>query len=124
MSTYGDESAAVSHTAWRTARTAHVCSACKEPIVVAQKYRYVVFLFDGRWHTFRRCERCDIIYQHLSRRMQAEGDCEEFCADALDCGHTYEERWDEPPPEWLGALAFWRSGDLAIRFQLPPRASR
>jgi hypothetical protein len=111
MSTYGDEPVSVSHTAWRTARKEWHCSACQEPIPVGQTYRYVIFLFDGTWETFRRCQRCQIIHSHLSDRMRSEGDRYEYCADALDCGDTYEERWDEPPPEWLAALAFWRPDD-------------
>ena len=111
MSTFGDEPVAVSHTSWRNARKAWTCSACKEPIEVGQKYRYVCFLFDGRWYTFRRCERCQAIYAHLAERMDVEGNGEEFCADALDCGHTYEDRWDEEPPAHIAALAFWRPGD-------------
>jgi hypothetical protein len=123
VSTFGDEPVAVSHTSWRNARKAWTCSACKEPIEVGQKYRYVCFLFDGHWYTFRRCERCQAIYAHLAERMDVEGNGEEFCADALDCGHTYEDRWDEAPPEWLAALAFWRPGDPLPEPPAPQRST-
>jgi uncharacterized C2H2 Zn-finger protein len=80
-------------------------------VAVGRKYHRTALLFDGNWETIVRCERCQAIYRHLSDRMAKEGDCDEFCDDHLNCGHGYQERWEEPPPEAIAALAFWLPGD-------------
>lgn len=119
MSGYGDgDYAQVSCDEWRTARKEHKCDGCKEKIRSGQKYRYVSILFDGSWTNYRRCERCEAIYAHLTERIRKEGDVDEFCHEALDCGHDYAERWEEEPPAEIAALAFWLPGD-----PLPTKAS-
>lgn len=112
MSQYGDgDSCSVFEESWRTAKKDHKCSACREVIRPGQRYHYTFSVFDGDSDVNKRCERCQIIFAHLSARIRKEGDAEEFCDAALNCGHTYVERWEEAPPEWLAALAFWRPGD-------------
>jgi hypothetical protein len=93
------------------ARKTYVCRACHEPIKPGQRYHRSFFVWEGIPDTTRRCERCQAIYTHLSARIRAEGDGEEFCDDDLNCGHSYEERWEEPPPAEIAALAFWLPGD-------------
>lgn len=112
MSQFGDgDCASVASTEWRTARKEHRCHACREKIRPGQKYHYTFVVFDGAPDVTKRCERCQAIFAHLNERICKEGDTEEFCDDSLNCGHTYQQRWDEPPPEWLAALALWRPGD-------------
>ena len=113
MSQYGDGDgcASVTDNEWRTARKDHTCSACREKIAPGQRYHRTFFVFDGEPYTFKRCERCQAIYEHLSARIRVEGETEEFCDDRLNCGHSYTDRWDEPPPDAIAALAFWRPGD-------------
>lgn len=95
----------------QVARKPHKCAACHETIQPGQKYTYIFSRFYGANYITKRCERCQAIYDHLSERIANEGDCEEFCDAELNCGHPYEERWDEPPPEHIAALAFWLPGD-------------
>lgn len=71
----------------------------------------------------RRCPRCQVIYLHLEGRIRAEGDYDQFCDESLNCGHEYEERWEEAPPEWLAALAFWLPGDPLPIPTAPPAKS-
>lgn len=112
MSQYGDgDPAAVYETEWRKARKEHTCDACSESIRPGARYLRTFVVHDGNAYSIRRCERCQAIHAHLSARIRAEGDSEEFCDDELNCGHDYRDRWDEEPPEEIAALAFWRPGD-------------
>ena len=112
MSQYGDgDYCEVSDHSVRTARKVHHCHACGEAIRPGDTYGRTFYVFDGDAHTVKRCVRCEAIYNHLSTRMREEGEPEEFCDERLDCGHEYEENWDEPPPEHIAALAFWLPGD-------------
>lgn len=112
MSQYGDgDYAECTNIKTRRARKPHTCDACSETIDRGHEYTHVFFVFDGSPYVYKRCARCEVIYEHLSDRIYKEGDGEEFCDEELNCGHTYEQRWEEPPPEWLAALAFWRPGD-------------
>lgn len=111
MSEYGDGYAEVFDESWRKARKAHTCHACHEVIAPGRKYHRTFCVFDGSADHNIRCERCQAIYEHLSERMRAAGDCEEYCNWELNCGHEYEERWHEDPPPEIAALAFWLPGD-------------
>jgi|HubBroStandDraft_1064217.scaffolds.fasta_scaffold165777_2 hypothetical protein len=112
MSQYGDgETVTVYDETQRKARKSHKCDACHEAIAPGHQYYRTAILFDGSWDTYVRCERCQAIFVHLSKRILDERDQEEFCDQALNCGHSYEENWDEPPPDEIAALAFWRPGD-------------
>lgn len=112
MSQYGEgDSCSVWSDRWATARKEHRCKACGETVRPGYRYHTTFYVFDGDAHRVKRCERCQLIFEHLSARMQTEGEDEEFCDEALACGHEYRERWGEAPPEWLAALAFWRPGD-------------
>jgi RNase P subunit RPR2 len=112
VSQYGDgESVDVCDNTEPTARKRHTCHACGEAITPGRKYARVAFLYDGSWHVTKRCERCQVIFEHLSKRIRAAGDSEEYCDPSLNCGHEYEERWRDPPPDHIAALAFWRPGD-------------
>lgn len=112
MSQYGDgDCASVYDEETRKARKPHKCGACREAIPPGQVYHRTFIVFDGEPEVFLRCARCQVIYEHLSKRIRDEGAYEEFCDLRLNCGHTYEDRWQEAPPAWLAALAFWRPGD-------------
>ena len=112
MSQYGDEPCEKYEMRERVARKQHTCDACSMTILPGMKYAYVFLVHDGDAYTYKRCPRCQVIFVHLSERIRADGDAyEEFCDEKLNCGHDYEERWQEAPPEWLAALAFWLPGD-------------
>jgi hypothetical protein len=112
MSEYGEgDYCPVHEFAWRKARKQHTCDACGEAITPGRTYHRTFLICDGTAFVTVRCERCQAIYDHLAARIRGEGDLEQYCNETLDCGHEYEERWGEPPPEWLAALAFWLPGD-------------
>ena len=114
MSEYSDgEYAAVSASEWRTAKIPHECHACHTNVRPGDRYHRDFWICDGQPDYCVRCERCQKIYEHLSARIRNESlsGGEEYCNPELNCGHEYEERWGEPPPEWLAALAFWLPGD-------------
>lgn len=91
----------------RRARVNHTCSACRETIERGQFYVLAVAGGSDGIDTIKRCLRCELIYEHLIEVSPAG----EFPDAHLNCGHTYEEVHDNPPPAWLAALAFWRPGD-------------
>lgn len=98
------------------ARIAHKCSACREEIPPGSRYKKVVFLFEGAIDTIKRCSRCEAMYQHLLKRMRAQNkDRPRWDAElpdaSLDCGHTFEEVWKEPPPPDVAELAFLLPGE-------------
>lgn len=96
---------------WRAAAMSLRCDACEIQIAIGDRYHWETWVFDGDDDASARCVRCQAIYEHLTERMRLGGDRDEFCAPALDCGDEYEERWDEPPPPEIAALAFWLPGD-------------
>ena len=111
MSQDGDgELVAFQRDTWHVARKAHKCRACHEPIGAGYRYHLTFYVWEKEPYTIKRCERCQLIFTHLASRIADESD-EEYCDESLACGHEYEERWGEKPPEWLAALAFWRPGD-------------
>jgi hypothetical protein len=114
MSQYGDddgEPIVRRDDAYRNARKPHKCSACGETIAAGRTYHRTAALWGGTWQVVRRCERCQAIFLHLEKKIDAEGASEEFCDWELNCGHEYRERWGESPPEVIAALAFWLPGD-------------
>lgn len=86
------------------ARKDHKCDACKETIRRGDLYSYTFAIFEGERETVKRCARCEVIFDHLSGRAH---ELEDTAVDwHLNCGHTYEEVHDEPPPPEIAALAF------------------
>lgn len=85
------------------ARSDTRCSACREKIVKAAKYWRIAILFDGRWTTVRRCQRCQAIHLHL-RSVSSQHD--EWPDDTLSCGHSYRDAHGCEPPESIARLAF------------------
>jgi hypothetical protein len=66
------------YSATRTARKAHVCGECREPIVRGQKYEYASGVWDGRPDSFKTCLLCVEIRDHFA--------CE---------GWIYEQLWGD-----------------------------
>jgi hypothetical protein len=96
----------------RAARKPHVCSACREPIRVGDKYCYV-WIVDGDSSTeqVRRCLRCQKIHEHL--RKLDPGNM--WPDERLDCGEGYDEHWGEEPPQDIAALAFATADEMQAR---------
>lgn len=95
-----------------TARKEHRCSACNERILPGHRYVRLGVVFDGSAETFKRCERCQAIHQHLRDENPGAGDS--WPDEQLACGEEYEEVFGKPPPDTIAALAFWRPGDPPI----------
>jgi predicted RNA-binding Zn-ribbon protein involved in translation (DUF1610 family) len=85
----------------------HVCDACGVEIRKRDRYTRVFMLFDGSKEHLKRCARCQLLHEHL-RGLCEPG--EEWPAERLDCGLSYESEWGAAP-DWIAALAFWRPGD-------------
>jgi hypothetical protein len=92
----------------RTARKRHECCACEIPILPGHGYWVIASCWDGRVHSWKRCLRCQIIHDALVPLCSIN---DEWPDEELNCGHTFEENYDRPPPEWLASLAFWQPGD-------------
>lgn len=86
----------------RKARKDHNCSACRRTILKDTYYMYVSYIFDGEAADLKRCGSCEALYEHLVKM----GDGETCPAQLLDCGESYQDHWDEDPPEEIVALAF------------------
>ena len=116
MSFYADDYEPCSfykHTIVR-ARKAHRCDACKRQIAPGHRYALVKLAGDGSAETIKRCGACERIYQHLSGKGAARGMQPQ---ERLDCGETYEDEWDEPPPDDIAALAFMTDDDAGAALQ-------
>lgn len=108
MSHSVDEHYAFYREVLRTARKQHDCCACEIPIEPGQRYTVVSTGWEGRIEEWKRCARCQFLHEQLRQVCSAVGDWPD---EDLNCGHTFEERWERKPPEWLAALAFWSPGE-------------
>lgn len=60
-----DGNADVWHVTWHTARKAHKCCECHEPIATGQRYERIFLVYDGSFDTFKTCEFCAKEYKRL-----------------------------------------------------------
>lgn len=86
----------------RRSRKRRQCCACEETISIGHRYVHIYAVGEEGVETYDRCLRCDAIFQAVS----AKADRSEAIADRLDCGHTWEERFENPPPPEIARLAF------------------
>jgi hypothetical protein len=102
----------------RKASKAHACSACRDTIPAGHQYHAITIVDDGDVYTYKRCLRCEQIHAHLAARCRALKDWSHHWPDEeLNCGHSYEERWGEAPPEEIAALAFVTPEEMQSRRQ-------
>lgn len=92
----------------RQARKRHDCCACEIPIDPGHRYTIVAALWDGSVREYKRCARCQFLHEQLREVCSRDGGWPD---EDLNCGHTFEERWERPAPPELAALAFWQPGD-------------
>lgn len=104
MSSYYDETADVYSESVRKARKEHGCDACLETIRVGDYYHVIGIVYDGRAHSYKRCERCQRIHLHL-RTLPDRMD-EVWPNERLDCGEEYTKHWGKEPPPEIAELAF------------------
>ena len=116
MSQSYDEEAKVWSETHPKCRKVRECQACDEKIRVGDVYSRTAVLFDGKWETFVRCLRCNVMYHFLNKKICAHGDWDEACAPLLDCGHEYVENWGEEPPPEIVELAFLTPDEAQKRF--------
>jgi hypothetical protein len=92
---------------YHKARKEHVCCACGETIRKGDRYRKTFVVFEGDVDTYKHCLRCATLMDAISKRIRdGERNYEEAVAWELDCGHTWQENFDEEPPEEIARLAF------------------
>lgn len=124
MSQMSDRYADVYNKITRRARKEHDCCACHQTIRKGDRYVYVSSVYDGAVYTYKRCLRCEAMHSHLARKMAADGETYEFPDEELNCGHTYEERWETPPPPELVALAFMTPDEAQAQLNNAPEVRR
>lgn len=95
----------------RKARKEHKCDACKELIPVGVTYTRVYTLYDGQKETIKRCVRCQMMHEHLRKRGRPD---DMYPDEKLNCGESYQDHWEEDPPDDIAALAFLLPGETAI----------
>lgn len=105
MSYTADETYDIYHETYPKARKPHTCVACRRDIRPGDVYTRVYILFDGSGRTVKRCLRCQSIHLHL-RELCREADYDMWPHEALNCGSSYEDEWEVPPPEDIQAIAF------------------
>ncbi len=117
MSVEADGSCTVHRTRIVKARKKHSCVACRETIRKGDRYRYTFQVFDGDSSSFRHCLRCNAMISAIDRE-QTDPD---HTTDAeLNCGHTWEDVFEEPPPEEVARLAFMSRDDAQKAFGAKP----
>lgn len=107
----------VDRTSKHQARKEHECCACRGMIQRGELYSYSFTVFDGSPDELRRCARCDVIYDHLYELLK---DTSELPAWDLNCGHSYQERWEREPPPEIARLAFMTAADVLRELPVPP----
>jgi len=104
-----DEAYDLYHKTRRKARKEHRCCACGETILSGHVYVYVGLVWEGRGENYKRCLRCDTIFDAIVARQQAasrHGYADQWPDEDLNCGHTWRENFEEDPPEEVARLAF------------------
>ena len=91
------------------------CDACRADIPAGHVYvKHTIWCEAVGREMIRRCLACDTIYQHLVERLA--GEYYEAADPRLDCGHEYEERWNEAPPDELARIAFMTPDEVQSEF--------
>jgi len=85
------------------ARKRHRCCACEVPILVGDTYVRVYIVFDGSVSTYKRCLRCERIFQTLVEVLEHR---EQWPDEDLNCGHEWVENGNGPLPDEVAQLAF------------------
>lgn len=104
-----DECYAVYCRTRRKARLAHVCCACAEAISPGHQYIYVATVFEGCARSYKRCLRCEAIFDELVKRLR---DSDQWPDERLNCGHEWSENFDGPPPDEIARLAFLTPAEI------------
>jgi len=121
VDTWDCESPSVDRTTRHRAKKEWKCCACRGPILRGELYTYSFMVFDGDADERRRCARCDAIYEHLCA-LHTGG--EDWPAWDLNCGHSYQERWEKDPPPEIARLAFMTSAEVLAEGTPNPPMSR
>lgn len=112
----GEEPVDIYESAVRRSRRDRKCHACKETIRRGDRYHTDRVLFEGRWEATDRCARCETMFRILDPLMGSY----EVCAPELNCGHTWEQNFGEPPPVEIQALAFLTPSEAQVLLERWP----
>ena len=85
------------------------------PIKPRHRYITVTVIYEGCVDTYKRCARCEAMHAHLVTRCREATNRTgeyEWPDERLDCGHDYQDIWEEAPPPEIAALAFVLPGEL------------
>lgn len=93
------------------------CVACKEVIRKGDRYAKVFAVWcDGKDH-LRRCLRCQEMHTQLRKTLM---ESEQWPDERLNCGETYEQHFERPPPEELARLAFLTRDEAQTELKKKP----
>jgi hypothetical protein len=95
----------VERTTYPRARKEHRCDACRETIRVGDRYARTFIVWEGEPETWFHCARCNALFKGISGRHRELRTGEGVQFD-LDCGHSWQEIFDEEPPPEIARLAF------------------
>lgn len=100
------------------ARKSHECCACKGTIRSGDRYIRRFIMWEGSPVVYIHCLRCRRMLAILSRE-HFRRNTDTVPAIKLDCGHTWEEVFDEPPPPEVARLAFMTSDEIQAELAEP-----
>lgn len=87
------------------ARKEHRCCACAGTIRPGDRYERTFVVWEGESDTIVHCLRCASMFRAITRR-QRELEHEVGARYDLDCGHSWQDAFDEEPPPEIARLAF------------------
>ena len=62
-----DDQPSVYREEYKKARKQHKCCECLSCIHIGEKYQHITGLWDGRWQTFKTCEKCADLRDSLNQ---------------------------------------------------------
>jgi len=102
----------------RKARKEHRCCACKETIERGHRYVYVTAVFEGTVDVYKRCVRCEKIFQTLVDKLS---DRDEWPDEDLNCGHVWEDNDIGALPSEVAELAFLSPSEAQAQIPKHPQ---
>jgi hypothetical protein len=99
----------------RKARKAHKCEECGSAIKPGQRYEHVFGKWDGRLDSFKTCERCIALRDHLAAHVRC------FCWAHGNMLEDARNEVENLPHEAVGTGLLFELGRLAVAIKRAPR---
>lgn len=105
----------VERTTYPRARKEHCCDACRQTIRIGDRYARIFVIWDREPAVWIHCARCNLLFGRIAGRHRELQTGEGVQFD-LDCGHSWQEIFDEPPPDDVARLAFLTQDEAQQEF--------